>query len=307
MSTITDELVTIRDWLRWAVSHFEKAGLFYGHGCNNAWDEAVWLVLHALHLPPDRLEPFLDARLTSGERKTVLGLLQARIEKRVPAAYLTQEAWLGDYRFYVDERVIVPRSYFAELLESGLAPWIEEPMTVSTALDLCTGSGCLAILMAHAFPNAAVDAVDISADAIDVAARNVIDYGLENHIELIRSDLFGALEDAHGKRIYDVIVCNPPYVTEAAMEILPDEYRHEPELALASGRDGLDFVRRLLAQAAEHLSDHGQLFVEVGHNAHLVEAAWPQVPFTWIDAGGEPSRIFVLDRSALLDHFGPQS
>ena len=303
MSNITEELHTVRDWLRWAVSHFEKAGLFYGHGCDNAWDEACWLVLHALHLPLDRLEPFLDATLTVAERKTVLNLLQTRIEKRTPAAYLTNEAWLGEYKFYVDERVIVPRSYFAELLREGLAPWVEDPATISAALDLCTGSGCLAILMADTFPNASIDAVDLSADALAVAERNVADYGLEDQIELIQSDVFDALSDEHGKRIYDLIISNPPYVTEEAMTVIPDEYRHEPAMSLVSGSDGLDVVRRILASAADHLTDDGLLMVEVGHNAHLVEAAWPQVPFTWVDAPSGESKIFLMTRQDLLDHF----
>ncbi len=297
--SVTDELITVRDWLRWGVSHFQKAGLFYGHGCDNAWDEAVWLVLHALHLPLDRLEPFLDARLTTAERKAVLALLQARIEERKPAAYLTHEAWLGEYRFYVDERVIVPRSYFAELLEDALQPWISDPYEIGAALDLCTGSGCLAILMAHTFPNATIDAVDLSPDALAVAQRNVADYGLDEQITLIQSDVFAGL-DGH---CYDLIISNPPYVTSDAMREIPREYRHEPEMALVSGDDGLDVVRRILAGAADHLSDHGQLFVEVGHNAHLVEAAWPDVPFTWIDAPSGESKIFALSRAELVEHF----
>jgi ribosomal protein L3 glutamine methyltransferase len=306
-SHITDELITVRDWLRWAVSHFEKAGLFYGHGCDNAWDEAVWLVLHALHLPLDRLEPFIDARLTTAERKTVLTLLQSRIEKRIPAAYLTNEAWLGEHKFYVDERVIVPRSYFAELLQDGLAPWVEDPTTVSAALDLCTGSGCLAILMANTFPNATIDAVDLSLDALAVAERNVSDYDLETQVELIESNVFSALEDEHGKRIYDLIISNPPYVTEEAMSVIPDEYRHEPAISLVSGADGLDVVRRILAGAADHLTDEGLLLVEVGHNANLVEDAWPHVPFTWVDAPSGEAKIFMLNRQDLLDHFGPNA
>jgi ribosomal protein L3 glutamine methyltransferase len=299
MSNITDELITVRDWLRWAVSHFEKAGLFYGHGCDNAWDEAVWLVLNALHLPLDRLEPFLDAKLTTAERKSVLALLQTRIEKRTPAAYLTNEAWLGDFKFYVDERVIVPRSYFAELLEEGLEPWLDDPYRVTTALDLCTGSGCLAILMAHAFPHAAIDGVDLSPDALEVAKRNVADYGLETQIELIQSDVFANL----GDRRYDLIISNPPYVTEESMSVIPAEYRHEPEMALVSGSDGLDVVRKILIGGADHLSEDGLLLVEVGHNAHLVEDAWPHVPFTWVDAPSGDSKIFMLSREDLIEYF----
>lgn len=292
MSALVDELTTLRDWLRWAVSRFNEAGLFYGHGTDNAYDEAVWLILHTLHLPHDRLEPYLDARLTRTERLAVLNILEQRLVRRLPAAYLTREAWLGLYRFYVDERVIVPRSYFAELLEEQMTPWISDPEHIDTALDLCTGSGCLAILMAEAFPAAAVDAIDISSDALAVAERNVTDYGLLDRIHLIQSDL---LNDV-GDRRYDLIICNPPYVTAESMAALPAEYRHEPEMALAAGDDGLDIVRRLLVSAPAHLTDNGLLFVEVGHNADIVEAAFPDLPLTWIDAPSGEGKIFVLSK-----------
>ena len=202
----TDELATVRDWLRWAVSRFNETGLSYGHGTENAWDEAIWLILATLHLPRDTLEPWLDARLTKSERLTLLNKLQQRVVHRLPTAYLVQEAWLGSFRFHVDQRVIVPRSYFAELLENGLAPWIDDAETVGTALDLCTGSACLAILMAHAFPNATVDAIDISADALAVARRNIADYQLGDRVQAIESDLFAAVK---GRR-YDLILGNPP-------------------------------------------------------------------------------------------------
>jgi ribosomal protein L3 glutamine methyltransferase len=292
---LIEELVTVRDWLRWAVSRFSEVGLFYGHGTDNAYDEAAWLILHTLRLPLDRLEPFLDARLTHTERQAVLNILEQRIVRRLPAAYLTNEAWLGDFRFYVDERVIVPRSYFAELLADGMAPWVLDPEGIHTALDLCTGSGCLAILMADAFPDASVDAVDISADALAVAQRNVADYHLEDRVQLVRSDLLNELKD----RRYDLIICNPPYVTAESMAALPAEYRHEPALALASGDDGLDIVRRLLAAAPDHLTKNGLLFVEVGHNADIVEAAFPDLPLTWVDAPSGEGKIFLLARSDL--------
>lgn len=295
MSQLVDELVSLRDWLRWAVSRFNEANLFYGHGTDNAYDEAVWLILHTLHLPNDRLEPFLDARLARGERLAVLNILEQRLVRRLPAAYLTREAWLGPYRFYVDERVIVPRSYFAELLAEHMAPWISDPEHIHTALDLCTGSGCLAILMAEAFPSADIDAVDLSPDALAVAHRNVSDYGLDARIHLLQSDL---LDELQGRR-YDLIICNPPYVTADSMAALPAEYRHEPELALAAGNDGLDIVRRLLAGAREHLTDHGLLFVEVGHNADIVEAAFPELPLTWVDAPSGDGKIFMLAREAM--------
>lgn len=299
MEKLEDQLITVRDWLRWAVSRFNEAGLFFGHGCDNAYDEAVWLILHGLSLPLDRLEPFLDARLTRAERQTLSNLLERRIGQRVPTAYLTREAWLGEFRFYVDERVIVPRSYFAELLEEGLHPWLDDPLEIGTALDLCTGSGCLAILMAHAFQNAAIDGVDLSPEALAVARRNVAEYGLEEQVRLVRSDVFDGLEGCR----YDLIISNPPYVTTGAMEAIPAEYRHEPSLALVAGSDGLDVVRRILAQGAEHLTPGGLLLVEVGHNAHLVEEAWPQVPFTWIDAPSGESKIFLMSREELLEHF----
>lgn len=290
-----DELLTLRDWLRWAVSRFCEAGLFFGHGTDNAYDEAAWLILHALRLPPDRLEPFLDARLTRNERLAVFNLLQQRIARRLPAAYLTHEAWLGDFRFYVDTRVIVPRSYFAALLHEGFAPWVDDAESVGDALDLCTGSGCLAILMAHAFPHAHIDAVDVSAAALAVARRNVADYALDDRVRLVESDLFARL----GRRRYDLIIANPPYVTAESMAALPGEYRHEPALALAAGADGLDIVRRIFRQAARHLKPAGLLAVEVGHNRALVEAAFPELPLTWIDAPDGAGKIFLLHRQDL--------
>jgi len=291
----TDELITVRDWLRWAVSRFNEAGLHFGHGTDNAWDEAAWIVLATLHLPRDTLEPFLDARLTGSERHALLERLQQRVVHRLPAAYLLNEAWLGEFRFHVDPRVIVPRSYFAELLEDGFAPWIEHPESVASALDLCTGSGCLAIVMAHAFPNAAVDAIDISPEALEVARRNIADYGLEDRLHAIESDLFAK---AKGRR-YDLIICNPPYVTAAAMEALPPEYRHEPALALAAGRDGLDVVRRILDQARKHLNPRGVIAIEVGHNQELVNEAFPDLPAVWLDTEHADGKVFVLTREDL--------
>ncbi len=295
MDSLLAELHTVRDWLRWGVSRFNEAGLFFGHGTENAYDEATYLILHALHLPPDRLEPFLDARLAHAERLAVLNLLQQRISRRVPAAYLTHEAWLGDFRFHVDERVIVPRSYFAEMLAEGFAPWVDEAGDVADALDLCTGSGCLAILMAHAFPYARIDAADISPQALDVARRNVADYVLEERVRLIESDVFSGL---NGRR-YDLIISNPPYVTAAAMAALPPEYRHEPALALGAGTDGLDVVRRILDGAARHLKPGGLLAVEVGHNRDLVDAAFPELPLTWIDTPSSEDKIFLVHGDGL--------
>jgi ribosomal protein L3 glutamine methyltransferase len=296
MKALTEELATLRDWLRWAVSRFNEANLFFGHGTDNAYDEAAYLILHTLHLPIDRLEPFLDARLTMTERLAVANVLQQRIVRRLPAAYLTGEAWLGEFRFRVDERVIVPRSYFAELLSERLAPWVTEPDEVTSALDLCTGSGCLAILMAHAFPSAHIDAVDISDAALTVASDNVADYAMQDRIRLVKSDLFAELGDCR----YDLIICNPPYVTAESMASLPVEYRHEPSLALAAGEDGLDIVRRLLSAADDHLTAQGVLMIEVGHNADLVEAAFPTLPLTWIDAPSGEGKIFMVSAAELV-------
>jgi ribosomal protein L3 glutamine methyltransferase len=295
MSALSQELETVRDWLRYAVSRFTHAGLFFGHGIASAYDEAAYLVLHTLHLPLDRLEPFLDARLTFEERERLLDILSRRVEQRIPAAYLTHEAWLGEHRFYVDERVLIPRSYIAELLRDDLAPWISDPSRIQTALDLCTGSGCLSILLAHHFPNADVDAADISSDALAVALRNVAEHGLQGRVNLIRSDLLSNLTE---KR-YDLIVSNPPYVTAIAMEELPPEYRHEPAVALAGGDDGLDAVRTILAQAAEYLTTDGVLVVEVGNNRSATEAAFPRLPFTWLATESSDDCVFLLRRSEL--------
>ena len=289
------QLQTVRDLLRFAVSRFNDAGLFFGHGSVSAYDEAVYLVLHTLHLPLDQLEPFLDARLTTVELDQVLGIVRRRATEKIPAAYLTNEAWLGDFNFYVDERVIVPRSFIAELLREQLAPWIEEPGNVHSALDLCTGSGCLAVLLAHAFENAAIDAADISHEALQVAQKNVSDYDLEHRISLVRSDLFAALA---GRR-YDLIISNPPYVSSKSMAALPEEYRHEPRSALASGEDGLEATRAILLQASDYLTDRGILIVEIGHNRQALEQAFPLTPFTWLETSAGDEFVFLLRRDQL--------
>ncbi|BBE50224.1 50S ribosomal protein L3 glutamine methyltransferase [Ferriphaselus amnicola] len=295
----THELRTLRDWLRFSVSAFNEAELSFGHGSDNAYDEAVYLALHTLHLPLDTLEPFLDAQLTARERQALLDLLRRRVEQRVPAAYLTNEAWLGEFHFYVDERVIVPRSFIAELLRDGLAPWVDDSEQIISVLDMCTGSGCLAILAAHAFPNAEVDAVDLSADALDVAERNVADYGLQDRVRLVQSNLFEALE---GER-YDIILSNPPYVDAESVDALPQEYLHEPELALGSGADGLDATREILARAADHLHPGGLLIVEIGHNREALEAAYPDLPFTWLQVAAGDEFVFLLRREELLEKY----
>jgi len=286
----TESLITVRDWLRFAVSRFNEAGLFFGHGSDNAFDEAAYLILHTLHLPLDRLEPFLDASLTHGEAAQVQGVIERRVKERIPAAYLTHEDWLGEFRFYVDERVIVPRSFIAELLREQLSPWVEDPQAIHSAADICTGSGCLAILTALAFPNASVDAVDISKDALAVAKKNVADYGLQEQVHLVQSDLMKKLK---GKS-YDLIITNPPYVNAPSMAELPQEYRQEPELALASGEDGLDHIRSILAGASAHLNPGGLLVAEIGHNRDALEATFPELPFTWLDTSGGDQFVFLL-------------
>ncbi len=296
MSAPIHELETLRDWLRWSVTRFGESRLAFGHGTTNAWDEAAYLLLHALSLPLDRLEVFLDARLTQHERAKLGELLARRIDARVPAAYLTREAWLGEFRFYVDERVIIPRSFIAELLPDGLAPWIPDPHAIRSTLDLCTGSGCLAILLAHAYPEADVDAVDLSSDALAVAQRNVADYGLAGRINLIRSDLYANLVD----KGYDLVISNPPYVTDRSMDTLPAEYRHEPAMALAGGDDGLDAVRGIVRDAPRFLDPGGLLVVEVGHGRAAVESAFPRMPFVWLETEGHEDAVFAITREDIV-------
>ena len=289
-------LHTVRDYLRFAVSRFNQGKLFFGHGSNDAYDEAAYLILHTLHLPLDRLEPFLDALLTDSERSDILNIIQQRVELRIPAAYLTHQAFLGEFSFYVDDRVIVPRSFIAELLLGQLSPWIADPESIGKVLDLCTGSGCLAILAAHAFPLCNIDAADLSPAALAVAERNVTDYELQDRINLIESDLFARL----GDKKYDLIISNPPYVDAKSVASLPQEYRHEPTLALGSGQDGLDATRTILEHAARHLTENGLLVVEIGHNREVLEAAYPDLPFTWLDVSAGDQFVFLLHRNDLL-------
>ena len=289
------QLHTFRDLLRFSVSRFNEAGLFFGHGSSNAYDEAAYLILHTLHLPPDQMETFLDARLTNMEISQVLGIVKRRALEKIPAAYLTQEAWLGDFSFYVDKRVLIPRSFIAELLREQLSPWVSDPSSVHSVLDLCTGSGCLAILLAHAFENATIDATDISDEALEVANKNVEDYDLNQRVHLLQSDLFGALEG----RLYDLIISNPPYVNAESMASLPEEYLHEPRSALASGNDGLEATKEILRRAAGYLTDEGMLIVEIGHNRAALEEAFPQTPFTWLETTAGDGFVFMLTRDHL--------
>ena len=286
---------TIRDLLRHAITQLNTAEAFFGHGSANVYDEAAYLILHTLKLPLDLLDPFLDARLTAAEIDAVLSIIDRRSRLRVPAAYLTNQAWLGEHKFYVDERVIVPRSFIAELIPGQLAPWVARPAKVTRILDMCTGSGCLAILLALAFPQAEVDGVDVSRDALAVAARNVKDYALEARIHLVKSDGFKALNGAP----YDLIISNPPYVDAAAMAKLPKEYRKEPQLALAGGSDGLDFVKVLLRDAPARLKRGGQLLVELGHNRAALETSFPKLAFNWLSVSGGDDLVFLLGKDQL--------
>ncbi|CAO3373906.1 50S ribosomal protein L3 N(5)-glutamine methyltransferase [Azospirillum argentinense] len=294
------ELRTIRDLIRYGVSRFTEADLDYGHGTTNAHDEAVFMVLEGLSLPIDQLDPYVDSRLTLAERRKVADLLHARVETRKPASYLLNKAYIQGIPFYVDERVIVPRSYIGEILFSDLIggddfTLVEDPTEVERVLDLCTGSGCLAILAAQIFPEAHVDAVDLSADALEVAKRNVADSGFEDRIALHHGDLFAPLKN----RKYDVIITNPPYVDAEAMANLPPEFRHEPQMALASGEDGLDIVRRILKEAPKHLTPDGGLLCEFGTGREILEAEYPDLDFFWVETANSFGEVFWLTRDQL--------
>ena len=292
---ITTELQTIRDWLRYAVSQFEASDIFYGHGTDNAYDEAVWLIMSALHLPMDTLNNFLDARLTASERSKLASFIDQRITQHTPTAYLLKEAWLQGLKFYVDERVLIPRSFIAELLNTDLSPWVEFPEMIESAADICTGSGCLGVLLASVFPNASVDVIDISQDAIDVANINIANYGLDAQVTAIKSDMFSALT---GKK-YDIIISNPPYVDAPSMAALPAEYQNEPQLALGSGVAGLDHTHTILREAANYLNDDGILIVEIGHNRDALEAAYPNIIFNWLEVSSGTEFVFLLTKSQL--------
>jgi ribosomal protein L3 glutamine methyltransferase len=292
-----DDLLTVRDLLRYAVSRFNAAGLTYGHGTESALDEAAFLILEALHLPVDDINPWLDARLLADERRHVASLLDARVATRKPAPYLVGKAYIRGIPFRVDERVIVPRSFIAELLlGDALGPdalgLMQEPEAIGSVLDLCTGSGCLAVIAAHCLPNAGVDAVDLSADALEVAALNLADHGMEDRIRLLRGDLFKPVKSAR----YDLIVTNPPYVAAAEVAAFPPEYASEPAMAHLGGDDGLDLVRRILAEAPSHLTPEGGLICEIGTGRHLLEAEYPTLPFTWLDTETSEGEVFWLSR-----------
>jgi ribosomal protein L3 glutamine methyltransferase len=291
------ELQTVLDYVRYAVSRFQQAGLVFAHGTTDSVAEAAFLISEALHLHPDQFESFATARVTATEGKTILDLIVARVTTRKPAAYLVNKVYMRGLPFYVDERVIVPRSFIGELLDSHFrgaesegTSLIDDPLTVESALDLCTGSGCLAILASRHFPNATIEAVDISKDALAVAARNVADYGLDEQITLHRGDLFAPLSS----RRYDLIISNPPYVDAEGMAALPPECRAEPALAFDGGADGLTIIHRILEQARDHLTAEGGLICEVGRDRPQIEAAYPDLPLLWLDTEDSEGEVFWI-------------
>ena len=295
--TIADELITLRDLLRFAVSQFSAARLSYGHGTSNALDEAAFLLLEALSLPIDDINPWHEARLTRAERERLLGLIEARVVTRKPAPYLVGRAYIRDLGFTVDERAIIPRSYLGELLLDGRLVelgMVDNPLAAGAVLDLCTGNGSLAIIAALEFPNAEIDAVDLSADALAVARGNIDEYGLGDRIQLAQGDLFAPLK---GRR-YDLIVTNPPYVAAAEVEAFPPEYQAEPQMAHLGGEDGLDLVRRILREAGAHLNPDGGLLCEIGTGRDILEADF-DLPFTWLDTEESEGEVFWLSAQAL--------
>ncbi len=294
---MTDELATIIDFIRYGATRFAAEGLTFGHSQDNAIDEARHLVLATLHLPPDMPPAYGNARLTAEEKVTVLALIQRRLDERVPVAYLVGEAWFAGLKFKSDTRALVPRSPIAELIENGFAPLLDD-RPVDHALDLCTGSGCIGIAMAEYNPHWQVDLADISDDALDLARENIAFQAVGERVQAIKSDLFEGLGDTR----YDLIVSNPPYVTESEFAALPGEYAHEPQLGLTAGADGLDIVLRMLDRAAEHLSEQGVLIVEVGNSEHALADLLPQVPFVWLEFSVGPMGVFALQRQDLVEH-----
>lgn len=299
---MTESLVTLRDYIRYAVSEFRRNNLFFGHGTTNAYDEAVFLVLQSLSLPLDQLEPFFDARLLPDEKELILERIKRRVDERIPLSYITNEAYLQGYSFYVDKRVIIPRSFIAEhIVNNQLDEWIEHPELVHNILDLCTGNGSLATIAAHHYYDAEVVAVDISEDALDVANINIERNQVSDRVTLIKSDLFNELGDYF--ETFDLILTNPPYVDIRRMESLPKEYQYEPNLALFGGNDGLEFVDKILRQSKYYLSDFGVLVVEMGDNRFELEQMYPDLPFKWLESVSGDGVVFVLTKADLIDYF----
>lgn len=289
------QLRTVRDLLRWSISQLNRSDLSFGHGSDNAWDEAAYLLLHSLNLPLDNLDPFLDAHVLEHERQRYLQLIARRVNEKCPAAYLTGQAWLQGYCFTVTPDTLIPRSPIAELLSEQLTPWVDDPDRVATALDMCTGSGCLAILCALAFPQAQVDAVDISFAALKVAQENINQFNLADRVHVHHSHLFDSLPCAQ----YDLIICNPPYVNQDSMLSLPQEYKHEPDLALAGGVDGMDLVRKILKQAPKFMAPEGLLILEIGHEYEHFVAAFPLLDPVWLSTETTEDHILMLRREQL--------
>lgn len=296
-NSILKELNTIRDFIRFAISQFTKEKLYFGHGTDNAWDEAVYLVLHTLHLPQELDYSMMDAALTTNEKHEVIKILYARAKKRIPAAYLTKEAYFAGLSFYIDNRALIPRSPVAELIQKRFEPWIDSEK-VTRILDIGTGSGCIAIACAYAFPNAKIDAVDISKDALKVAKINCEKHNVSDRIKLLHSDLFSALKD----KTYDVIISNPPYVSKTDMKLLPKEYLYEPNKALLAGTEGDEIVEKILCQAPDYLDKDGILIVEVGNSQPVVLQRYPHLPFTWLDFEQGLSEVFLLNAEQLAEH-----
>jgi ribosomal protein L3 glutamine methyltransferase len=291
----SQELRTIRDWIRFYVSEMRRSQVFLGHGSSNVLDEAIYLIQAALNLPIGNLDPFWDARVTSSEVSQLIFNITQRVVNRKPASYITGESWLQGYVFKVDERVIIPRSFIAELLFDQLTPWVNAPEMPFDILDLCTGSGCLAILAADVFKNARIDAVDISIDALEVAKENINSYNMENRIFAIQSDLFTELQ---GKK-YDFILTNPPYVNEASMNKLPPEYLYEPRMALAGGEIGMDLIQRILTQAPYHLKDDGFLILELGNEKKHFESAFPHLNPIWLETSAGDEQVLLINKQDL--------
>jgi ribosomal protein L3 glutamine methyltransferase len=299
---MTETLVTLRDYIRYAVSEFRKNNLFFGHGTTNAYDEAVFLVLQSLSLPLEQLEPFFDAKLLPEEKAIILERIKRRVDERIPLSYITNEAYLQGYSFYVDKRVIIPRSFIAEhIVNNQLDEWIEHPELVNNVLDLCTGNGSLATIAAHHYYDAEVVASDISEDALDVATINIERNQVTDRVTLIKSDLFNELGDYF--ETFDLILTNPPYVDTRRMELLPKEYLYEPNLALFGGADGLEFVDKILKQSKYYLSDFGVLVVEMGDNRFELEQMYPDLPFKWLESVSGDGVVFVLTKADLIDYF----